>query len=104
MINQTVGFWEEQTLAPAARRSGGRSEDADGARSAQASPPPETGSAMEGKEGCECAALLLGRARVLLAGRFLRGGERRVLDWAGPGPGRELAGWNGDARWHHVGF
>jgi len=58
MINQTVGFWKEQTLAPAARRSGGRSEEADGARSAQASPPqpPETGSAMEGEEGCECAA------------------------------------------------
>ena len=44
--------------------------------------------------------MLLGRARVLLAGRFLRGGERRVLDWAGPGLDwtgleRELAGWNG---------
>jgi len=49
-----LGFLEERTLAPAARRSGGRSEEADGARSAQASPPqpPETGSAMG---GCECA-------------------------------------------------
>ena len=47
-----------QTLGPAARRSGGRSEDADGARTVPESPrtqPTEMDIAM----GCGCARVLL---------------------------------------------
>ena len=91
-----------QTLGPAARRSGGRSEDADGARTVQESPPtqpPEMDIAMDPAVLGFCSPVLF----PLFFPRFvLSVGRCPLVDWAEELSWNLEGSWNGcvGARWH----